>query len=448
MSATSTESAVFSPRLRALSAGMVALSTLVAFEYLAVATAMPVVGRELDGYHLYGLAFSGGLAAGVIATVAGGRWSDAKGPRAPLWTGVAAFMGGLLIAGTAPTMEVFLAGRFIQGLGGGLFNVALYVLVAQVYPAQAHPRVFSLLAAAWVLPSVVGPAITGIVAEQLSWRWVFLGVPVLAAPAALVLWRGLPRGTAPPAGTDGNRDFVPALVWGAVAALGAALLQYGSGTSWPGSSLAIVGLVLLALALPRLLPPGTLRAARGLPVVVALRGLAAGAFFATEVFVPLTLMSERGLSPAQAGIALTGGALAWSLGSWIQGRGSFGRATVLRVGTALIAAGIAVTALAVFDSVPVLAAFAGWVLAGLGVGLVYPTLSVLVLELSAPGEEGRNSASLSIGESVFSIVAVAATGAIFAGFGGTPAVYLACFALLVVMAGTGAAVAGRFDHAR
>ncbi|GAA4584465.1 MFS transporter [Planotetraspora phitsanulokensis] len=448
MTATLTEPAVFSPRLRALSAGMVALSTLVAFEYLAVATAMPVVGRELDGYHLYGLAFSGGLAAGVIATVAGGRWSDVKGPRAPLWTGIAAFMAGLVVAGTAPTMEVFLAGRFVQGLGGGLFNVALYVLVAQVYPAQAHPKVFSLLAAAWVLPSVVGPAITGVVAEQLSWRWVFLGVPMLAAPAVLVLWRGLPRQTAPPAETDANRDFAPALAWGAVAALGAALLQYGSGAAWPVSSLAIVGLVLLVVALPRLLPSGTLRAARGLPTVVALRGLAAGAFFATEVFVPLSLTTERGLSPAQAGVALTGGALAWSLGSWIQGRGKFGRAVVLRVGTALIAAGIAVTALAVFDGVPVFAAFMGWVLAGFGVGLVYPTLSVLVLELSAPGEEGRNSASLSIGESAFSIVAVAATGAIFAGFGGTVAVYLACFALLAAMAGTGAAIAGRFDHTR
>jgi MFS family permease len=448
MSATLTESSVFSPRLRALSAGMVALSTLVAFEYLAVATAMPVVGRELDGYRLYGLAFSGGLAAGVIATVAGGRWSDAKGPRAPLWTGVAAFMGGLLVAGTASTMEVFLASRFLQGLGGGLFEVALYVLVAQVYPAETHPRVFSLLAAAWVLPSVVGPAITGVVAEHLSWRWVFLGVPLLAAPAVLLLWRGLPEETAPPAGADGTRDFVPALAWGAVAAVGAALLQYGSGTSWPVSSLALVGLALLALALPRLLPSGTLQAARGLPAVVALRGLAAGAFFATEVFVPLTLMTERGLSPAQAGIALTGGALAWSLGSWIQGRGWFGRTAVLRGGAALIAAGIAVTALAVFKGVPVVAAFAGWVLAGLGVGLVYPTLSVLVLELSAPGEQGRNSASLAIGESVFSIVAVAATGAIFAGFGGTPSVYLVCFALLAVMAGTGAAVARRFDHTR
>ncbi|MCT9929359.1 MFS transporter [Planotetraspora sp. A-T 1434] len=438
---------VFARRYRAMSVGMVALILLLAFEYLAVATAMPVVGRELNGYHLYGLAFSGGLAATVIATVVGGRWSDARGPRAPLWTGIAGFIAGLAVAGAAPTMEVFLAGRFLQGLGGGLFNVALYVLVAQVYPAEMHPRVFSLLAAAWVLPSVVGPGIAGFVAQNLSWRWVFLAVPVLAVPAAFVLWRGLPGGE-PQVREAMGRAFLPRLAWGGMAAAGAALLQYGSGTPGTGLPLVIAGLAVLAFALPRLLPPGTLRAVRGLPTVVALRGLAAGAFFAAEVFVPLTLTRVRGLDPAQAGVALTGGALAWSLGSWIQGRGRFGRVPVLRAGTTMIAAGITVTALTVFHQVPVLVAFGGWVLAGLGMGMVYPTLSVLVLELSAPGEEGRNSASLGIGESVFSIVAVAITGALFAGFDGRTPVYLLCFALLVVMAGTGTLIAGRFEHAR
>ncbi len=478
---------------------MVALIMLTAFEYLAVATAMPVVGRELDGYHLYGLAFSGGLAASVIATVVGGRWSDVRGPGAPLWTGLAGFMAGLVVAGAAPTMDVFLAGRFLQGLGGGLFGVAIYVVVARVYPAEMHPRVFSLLAAAWVLPSVVGPAITGFVTEHLGWRWVFLGVPILAAPAALVLRRGsagstpvpgdrpgggsagstpIPgdrpggemAGSTPipgdgpgdrpggggPAGPsvapddrsgDADRAFLTRLAWGTLAAVGAALLQYGSGLRGTGLALVFAGLAVLAVSLPRLLPPGTLRAARGLPGVVALRGLAAGSFFAAEVFVPLTLTQERGLTTTQAGLALTGGALAWSLGSWIQGRWPYGRVLFLRAGTTLIAAGITLTGLTVFHQVPVWVAFAGWVVAGLGVGMVYPTLSVLMLELSAPGEQGENSASLTIGESVFSIVAVAVTGALFTAFHGTAAVYVACFALIVLMAAAGTLVAGRFEHA-
>ncbi|MBX6385309.1 MAG: MFS transporter, partial [Microbispora sp.] len=120
----------------------------------------------------------------------------------------------------------------------------------------------------------------------------------------------------------------------------------------------------------------------------------------------------------------------------------------IRLGATLIAAGICVVAFAVVPAAPVLVVFAGWVVAGLGIGMVFPTLSVLVLELSAPGEEGRNSASLSVGESVFSVVAVALTGALFAAYGGRTWVYLTCLGLLVVMAGTAALIGGRFEHRR
>ncbi|MEO3860697.1 MFS transporter [Acrocarpospora sp. B8E8] len=560
---------IFDQRYRALSVGMVALFMLVAFEYLAVATAMPAVARELEGHHLYSLAFSGGIAAALIATVAGGRWGDVRGPDAPLWTGLLAFLAGLTLAGAAPTMEVFLLGRFLQGFGGGMFDVAIYVLVGRVYPAATHPRVFSLLAAAWVLPSVVGPAITGFVTQHFSWRWVFLAVPVLAAPAVFALWRGLAghgraaqhenpeevtvretgwesahetgreslHETGRKGGTEvgrrrldgsvgqgagqigreggaevgrrrldesvgqGARDverevgrrrlvesvgqgagdveqegglevgrrrldesvgqgvrevgqedvglggpaaastadggFRLRLAMGVLAAIGAGLLQYGSGGG--NVVLIVAGLVVLAVSLPRLLPRGTMRGARGLPAVVALRGIATGAFLAAEVLIPLVLFEERGLSPDQGGIALTGGALFWSLGSWIQGRKPYRRNRALALGCALIAVGVAVTAPIVVPEVPVWVAFVGWSVAGFGIGVVYPTLSVLVLELSEPGEQGKNSASLAVGESVLTVVAIAVTGAIFT----VSAAYALCFVLLAAMAGAGVLLAGR-----
>ncbi len=76
---------------------------------------------------------------------------------------------------------------------------------------------------------------------------------------------------------------------------------------------------------------------------------------------------------------------------------------------------------------------------GLGIGMIYPTLSVLVLELSKPGEEGKNSASLSVGESGVTVVAVAVTGAVLTATGA----YAVCFALLVVMALAGALLSRR-----
>ncbi|GII78669.1 MFS transporter [Sphaerisporangium rufum] len=439
-------SGVFGRPYRALSTGMVALVFLMAFEYLAVATAMPAVARELDGLALFGLAFSGSMAAGVIATVAGGRWSDVRGPVAPAWAGVGAFVAGLLVAGFAPTMHILVAGRFVQGVGAGLFSVALYVLVAQVYPPAMHPKVFSLLAAAWVLPSLVGPAVSGIVVEHAGWRWVFLGVALVSLPAALVLWRGLAgRPTAPrdePAAPPAGR-FAVRLAWGGMVAAGATLLQYGGGLGTSGLPLLLAGLAVLAVALPRLLPAGTMRSVRGFPSVVLLRGLTAGAFFAGDAFVPLMLTTSRDLSATQAGLFLTGGALSWSLASWVQGRRPGNRRLLLRGGTALIAVGVAGAATPALSAVPLAVGFVAWLIAGFGMGLVYPTLSVLTLELSAAGEEGRNSSSLQIGESVFAVVVLAVTGAVFAAAGTAGWVFLACFAVILVPALLGALAAGR-----
>ncbi|MFI6597957.1 MFS transporter [Nonomuraea sp. NPDC050536] len=424
---------------RALTAGLVAMVTLVAFEYMAVAVAMPVVAKELDGVPLYGLAFSGSAAAGVIGTVLGGRWADLRGPLAPLWTGVATFAGGLIVAGLAPAMEVLILGRLIQGFGGALVSVALYVVVARAYPEELRPRIFSLFATAWVVPSMLGPAVVGVVVQTVGWRWVFLGVPILTALAGAVLVRGLAG--QPIAG--GQATPAPGLLgkmgWAAVTAVGAGLMQYGS-----GNNLALVGLglIVLLVALPKLLPAGTLRAASGLPAVVALRGLATGAMFAAEVIVPLMLVDERGLSPLVAGFALTGGAITWSLGSWLQGREVFDRMTNLRGGSALIALGILAMGLVTFAAVPVWLAYPSWIVTGFGMGLVYPTLSVLTLELSQPGEQGVNTSALQVGEAVFSVVAVAVTGALFTAAGSG---YWTVYAAALVMALAGFWVA---PHAR
>jgi len=460
----------FAPRYRTVSIGMVVLTVLMAYEYLAVATAMPVVARALHGEELYALAFSGSLAAGVVAMVGGGRWNDATGPQAPIWTGVVSFMIGLAVSGMAPSMEAFIAGRLLQGFGGGLFSVSLYVLVGRVYPSALHPKVFSLLAAAWVVPSMVGPAITGLLVDGPGWRWVFLGVPAVTAPAALLLWRGLRRvreaeeaaenAAEEPAdaGTRPGESGVAAgsvwgkLGWAGAAAAGAALLQYGGGLlqqddgrqAGLGALLAAAGLAVLGVALPPLLPAGTLRAARGLPTVIALRGLAAGAFYAAEVLVPLMLNVHRGLPVWQAGLALTGSAMAWSFGSWLQGRRTWNRRVILRLGTALIGVGTALVALSLLPAVPVVVCFAAWAVSGFGIGMVYPTLSVLVLELSPPQERGANSSALQVGESVFSVVTVAVTGALLTALGRGEAAYVACFGLVVLITLAGTAIAGRY----
>src|SRR3954471_3573897 len=122
--------------------GAWSLVFLCAFEALAVTTIMPIVTADLDGRALYSLAFSATLAAGVVSMVLAGSWADRAGPRRPLLTSVGLFALGLVIAGTAGSMEIFVAGRFLQGLGAGGMTVAINVLVAKVYPAHLHIRIF------------------------------------------------------------------------------------------------------------------------------------------------------------------------------------------------------------------------------------------------------------------------------------------------------------------
>ncbi|GAA3173734.1 MFS transporter [Nonomuraea roseoviolacea] len=431
---------VVSASYRTLSVGLVALVMLVAFEAMAVATAMPVVARELGGMPLYNLAFSATLAASVIATVLGGRWSDVRGPVAPLSAGVASFVAGLLVAGLAPTMEVLVAGRFVQGLGGGLVQVSLYVLVARLYPPAMHPKVFGLFSAAWVVPSMVGPAIAGFVVENADWRWIFLGVSLIVVPSALLLWRGIADRADAARGGVGDQEGAPParlggkLVWATLTAVAAALIQYGSALKLAGLPLLAAGVVLLAVGLPRLLLPGSLRVARGLPTAPVLRGLAYGALMATEVLIPLMLRSERGLSPTGAGIVLTIGALGWSTGSWIKGRGVIGNVAAVRGGAALIAVGIALVSLVLVDSAPLVVAHVAMAIAGLGIGVLHPTVSVMVLEMSRPGEEGGNTAAVGVGESVFTVVAVAGAGALFTASGESYLVGLAFTFALAVLA--------------
>ena len=169
---------IWSGSLLWMTIGANALIFLAAFDALAVTTIMPTVARELDGASLYSAAFSSTLAAGVIGTVAAGARSDRHGPVAPLVTAVVVFVAGLAIAATAGTMPLFVVGRFLQGLGMGAAIVAIYVIVARVYPPELHTRVFATFAAAWVVPGLVGPVAAGAVADGPGWRWVFVGVSV------------------------------------------------------------------------------------------------------------------------------------------------------------------------------------------------------------------------------------------------------------------------------
>lgn len=475
---------------------MLALVSLGAFESLAVATAMPTIAAALDGLHLYAPAFAVTLSTSVVGMVLAGYFTDRARPLYTLLGGGGVFVGGLLVAGAAGSMWALLAGRALQGLGAGAYVIALYVMVGEVFSPARRPRVLAMFSAAWVLPSLIGPVIAGVVVEALGWRWVFHGVALLAVPSALlILWatrHGEDRAQAEAQSTVGTQSTgethgpvatpgtvepqdpmtsrtgpssaLPAgtprsprsprslmltrLALAAGAGAGVAVMSVASSTTGPGRTVGLaVGAVVVAVLGLRLLPAGTLTARPGLPALVGVRGLMAAAFFGAEVYLPLILQHERGLSPARAGTILTIGAVTWALGSAARSRSAWSSTTFLRLGSALVATGVGVVAFLTWAPAPTAVAWVGWALAGLGVGMVYPTLSLLVFEIARPGEQGAGMSALQTSDALSTAFALALAGALItplvARLGSTG--YLAGFGLSVALAVVAGLVSGRIQ---
>ncbi|CAN5153991.1 MFS transporter [soil metagenome] len=426
MTSTTPELRLLAPRYLWTTIGSNALIFLAAFEALAVTTVMPVISRELHGQALYSLGFSGNLAASIIGMVVAGGWSDRRGPAGSLVTATVTFLAGLLVAGLAPDMTVFIVGRFLQGLGSGAIIVALYVVIARVYPAALHPRIFGVFAAMWVVPSLVGPPVAGFIADTVSWHWVFLGVAglvVLASALMVPVFRDLEPSAAP-----GNRGDGWRVVWAVVAAAGVLAVSLG-GSLW----LPIVGFVVVVIAIRPLLPSGTLIVRRGLPSTILLRGAVAATFFATEIYLPYLLTSRYGLPSWAAGLILTVGAVSWALGSWIQGRlERMSHHTALRIGAVLLVLGVTVEFVTAFWLLSPVIAGVGWFLAGGGMGIIFPRLNTLVLASSGDGEQGANTAAMSIADAAGGAVSIAVAGLLFTATSGSFAVALGYTAVVGV----------------
>lgn len=241
--------------------------------------------------------------------------------------------------------------------------------------------------------------------------------------------------------------------------LGAGLLQYAAqDLRWISLVPGAVGAALLVPAALGLLPRGTYRAARGLPSVVLLRGVAAGSFIAAESFVPLMLVTQRGLSPTLAGFSLAAGGGTWALGSWVQSRRRVEpyQQRLMTLGMVLVAAAIAAAPSVLIDSVPVWTVAVAWAFGCFGMGLVISSTSVLLLHLSAPEEAGTNSAALQISDGLSNVILLSAGGAAFAALGGGsvshtvteasgthPAAFLAVFLPMAGVALVGAWVTRR-----
>jgi MFS family permease len=410
---------LWAPQHRALTAGLVLTITFTASEALAVVTVMPVVARDLGGLRLYGWVFSAFMLGAVIGIVAAGREADRRGPAVPFIAGLLLFGTGLAVAGLAPSMEVLIVGRALQGSGAGAVPALAYVSIGRTLAGPARARMMAVLSTAWVAPGLAGPAISAEVANVFGWRWVFLGLlPVVAVTGSMAVPALRRLGPPVSARAQEHRLVDGVRTAGCAALLLAGLtLAAGSGAA-PGTIAAGGALIVLSgiaglPALRRLVPPGTLTARRGLPTTILSRGLLTFAFFGADAYVTLTITVIRHHTPLLAGVAVTGATLAWTAGAWISARlgQSWDGRRLVRAGLVIILTGIAGMVLALQPAVPVGAALAAWTVAGLGMGLAYPIISLLMLREAPPGREGWASASLNLVDVLGTAIGVGVGGA-------------------------------------
>ena len=243
---------VFSPGRRALTIGLVFTVTLVGFEGLAVATILKVIEDDLRDIGLLGWVFSAFFLGSLFGIVAAGHDADSRGPARAFVIGLGLFATGLFVGGLAPNMVVLVAGRAVQGVGAGAIGAVSYVAVGRAYPPELQPRMFAVMSTAWVLPGLIGPAISAAVATAFGWRWVFLGLLPLVALAAVMTTRAL-IGLGPPGGEEPVDRRVGALSL----VLGGGLVLAGASSHRPIATavLVVVGGIVGIRAYMRLVPP-------------------------------------------------------------------------------------------------------------------------------------------------------------------------------------------------
>jgi MFS family permease len=181
-----------------------------------------------------------------------------------------------------------------------------------------------------------------------------------------------------------------------------------------------------------------------------MRALIAGSLFGAEIYVPHLLIAGYGFSSTWAGLGLTAAAIAWAVAADISGRFGhrLGNARITLLGVAqLTLAAIGVGLTAALHLSPAVAIVV-WALAGGGMGLMYPRLTVLTLAYSTPQNQGFNSSALSIFDAVGSTMAIAVMGLAFTALGGAGIAYPVVFAIAALLALLALVPGLRLGHAQ
>lgn len=393
---------IFDAQYRALTIGIILAVTTVAFEGLGVTTIAPKVAQSLDAIHYYGWIFSAFLLSQIIGTMVIGQQIDKNGVYKSFVISILVFVGGIVIAASSFNMYMLIIGRALQGFGAGALITCVYSCITLSYPDSLRTKILAAFSSAYVLPALIGPYIAGLLAEHLSWRFVFwfvLPFIVLSVGLTLPLFRKLQIENTNASSTK-RRTYKE--IYAILLTLGTGLLLAGLGflPYWKGIMISVAGVLIMIQPLRKLLPEGALVVRKGLPATIVTRGLFVACYYAVESYVVLALTNVKGLSADVAGLIVAAGAISWSIAAWLQSKldeqdHGKGRKQRVMIGVAIMIVGVAlvITVIAISGNGIVLAVFSQ-ILTGFGIGLAHPTTGAIALQHAEEGETGSISADI------------------------------------------------------
>jgi MFS family permease len=375
-------------------------------EFLTVSL-LPSTVADIGGTRLYAWVTTLYLVGSVVSATTVNTLRLRIGARAAFLWGLAVFGIASLICAAAPNMEILIAGRTLQGVAGGLLAGLGYALINVMLPRSLWTRGSALVSAMWGVATLAGPAMGGLFAQFGLWRWAFGAMAILTALVAMLVPMALATGSVDPSGAPATRIHqVP--IW-SLALMGAAAMAV-SVAQLPHNRIATLGLLALGVLLIAMFVVVDWRMhARVLPLSVFGRGPLKWIYLTMAVqmsavmvdtYVPLFGQRLGHLTPVAAGFLGSTLALGWTLAELFSASLSTPRVVGHVVGAAplVMASGLVVVAVTQRADAPtatVVVWAAGFLVAGIGIGMTWPHLSMRAMDsVDDPAESGAAAAAI------------------------------------------------------
>jgi MFS family permease len=366
---------------------------------LMLTTVLPSIVGELGGVAMLSWPTTAFLASSIVAASCAGMLASAVGARAAYCAGVALFGLGALLCSLAPTMSWIVAGRLIQGFGGGLEAAAAYVAMRAKFPETVWSRTIALMSTSWSMSVLIGPLVGGMFARFGSWRSAFVATAVTAGVLAVGAFFILPPATSmrrtPASGVPADRVALICLAIAATSSASIVMSPLLKAALICGALMALVVMLRLDRVAPNPLLPNdafSLRTPTGVGLWAAL--LLCITYSPLQIYVPIFLQQLHGFDPLAAGFTVASASLGWTAGSLVTaGASESQRDRLILSGPAVMA--VSLMAIAWLTPGPhTLLLIPAIVLLGIGIGQCWPFVAQRVMAGANAGEEAIAASSV------------------------------------------------------